>query len=213
MLSLPRGERKVASKKDHDLHTEAYILPKKELTHQLSDFKMHFHLNSYTVDVRTPVTQGQITFPYRVLQRLWSFNPSYLKHCWYQVCSAQLHLISVPAVESKCYKDSRSKVKSTSWKGINKANLTSIHLIKEQRTCHTQALSMEKLKTGKFWSIPKIMPKQQHIVLRKTRLGWFRPFSDNVPLRKQKMVTRVQVYNALTSTLLNILDLHLAGWF
>ena len=128
----------------------------------------------------------------------------------------QLHLISVPAVESKCYKDSRSKVKSTSGKGKNKANPSWIYLIKKHRTRHTQApssLYKEKLKTGNFWSIPKLMPKKQHVVLRKTRLGWFQPFGDGIPLRKHKMVTRLQVYNAVTPTLLNVLDLHLAGWF
>lgn len=83
-----------------------------------------------------------------------------------------------------------------------------------QRTHHAQAPSSlyeEKLKTRNFWSIPKLMPKKQHTVLRKTSLGWFRAFGDSIPLRKHKMVTRLQVYNALTSTLLNVLDLHLAG--
>lgn len=58
------------------------------------------------------------------------------------------HLIPVPAVEPKYYKDSRSKVKSNSRKV--KTNPHRLHLTKEQRTCHTRALSSlyeEKLET------------------------------------------------------------------
>lgn len=115
----------------NDLCTETCILSEKEVTHELSDFKMHCHLNCHTVDVHTLITQGQITF-------LYGFSPSYLKHCWQEVHSAQLHLISVPTVQFKHYKDSRSKVKSTSGKGKKKkANPSWIHLIKAQRAHHS----------------------------------------------------------------------------
>lgn len=63
----------------------------------------------------------------------FTFNLSYLKHCWYEVHSAQHHLVSVSALESKQDKDSRSTVQSTSGKGKDKANPSWIHLTKEQR--------------------------------------------------------------------------------
>lgn len=160
--------------------------------------------------------QGQITSPYRVLEVTSTLNTSCLKHCWYEVHSTELQLITVPAVESKHYKDSTSEVKSTCGKEKDKANPSWIHLMKEQSTHCTQALSSlyeQKLKTGKFWSIPKLMPKKQHTVLRKTRLGWFQPFGDSITLSNHKMVTRLQIYNPPTSAYLNIPDLHLADWF
>lgn len=131
-----------------------------------------------------------------------TLNPSYLKHCWYEGHSTELQVITVPAVESKHYKDSRSEVKSTCGKEKDKANPSWIQLMKEQSSHCTQALSSlceKKLKTGKFWSIPKQMPKKQRMVLRKKRLGWFQPFGDSITLRNHKMVTRLQVYNPLTS--------------
>lgn len=218
MLHLPRGKRKVASKKRsrtifiprHTFffergYSSVFWLQDASASEQLHcgcKHTRHSRLDNFSLQNTTEVT--------------FTFNPSYLIHCWYEVHTAQLHLVSVSALKYKQDKDSRSTVQSTSGKGKDRANPSWFHLIKEQRTHHTQALSglyKKKLKTGKSSSIPKLMPKKEHITLRKTRSGWFQPFGDSIPLRKHKMVTRLQVHHALASTLLNVLDLNLAGWF
>jgi len=147
-LPLPRGARKVASKRDHALSSywgtyyfkeSSYssviwlqdAFPSEQL-HCIYTRSHHPRSDNFSLQSTTEVP--------------FTFNPSHLKHCWYELHSTQLHLISAPAVESKHDKDSRSKVKSNSGKGKGKANPSGIHLIKDKalNTLRQQVPSIKK---------------------------------------------------------------------
>lgn len=105
------------------LHAEVHNLHK-DVTHRYLISRCTVHLNSHTVDIRTLIAQGQITSPYTVLEITSTLNLSCLKYCWYEVRSTELHLSTVPAGESKHYKDSRSEVKSKVLVGKEKTRQT-----------------------------------------------------------------------------------------